>query len=88
MSITFFPRKDANKYPLDLDGSLRFTRPFAVDIFPYPPIIGMISGFMREVNGYIIQTGIAKTPFGPDINRTVIDYNWQVAVGGLTKVTR
>lgn len=82
-----FARRDAHNYPLDLDGSLRYTRPFGVDYFPYPTIIGSISGILREFDRFVWATGVAKTPYGPDVNRIPINYDYQVAIGGLTKVS-
>lgn len=81
------PRPDLQHgYPLDLDGSLRYTRPYVIDIYPYPPIIGMISGFLRENNPFIWQQP-ARTPYGPNINSLPSYAEYQIAVGGLTKVS-
>lgn len=81
------PRPDPqHKYPLDLDGSLRNTRPYVIDVYPYPPIIGMISGFWAENNPFIWAQP-ARTPFGPNINNLPSYAEYQIAVGGLTKVS-
>jgi hypothetical protein len=88
LAKTILPRKDTQHgYPLDLDGSLRFTRPYVIDPYPYPPIIGMVQGFMRETNQFIWQQA-ARTPFGPNINTLPSYAEYQIAVPGLTKVTR
>jgi hypothetical protein len=88
LSNVLLPRKDdAHGYPLDLDGSLRFTRPYVIDPYPYPTIIGMISGFMRETNQFIWQQP-ARTPYGPNVNNLPTYAEYQIAVPGLTKLVK
>lgn len=79
------PRIDHNSYPLDLDGSLRYTRPYVIDPYPYPPIIDMIQGFCREFDAFIYKTGFAKTPYGPNVNNTPTYADYQIAIAGLNK---
>lgn len=91
------PRKDTQHgYPLDLDGSLRFTRPYVIDNFPYPttgPLSGMngatmevISGFMRQANNFFLtQYNTARKPYGPNINAVPNYGEMGIAVPGLTK---
>lgn len=85
--VFFLPRKDAHSYPLDLDGSLRYTRPYSVDIFPYPPLVRNISGILAMQDAFVLNNRIAKTPFGPNVNRLPVNYDFQIAVAGLTKVS-
>lgn len=51
---------------LDLDGSLRFTRPATgYAIAPYPPVIGYIQGLLPMQDGLVIAGLYAKRPSGP-----------------------
>ena len=81
------PRKDTqHNYPLDLDGSLRYTRPYVIDMFPYPTPIGMVSGFMHEMDAFVFAAyGAARTPYGPNINSLPSYAEYQIAVPGLFK---
>lgn len=81
------PRPDpVHHYPLDLDGSLRFTRPYVIDVFPYPTPIGMISGFMRQMNVFFFDNySTARKPYGPNVNQLPTYADYQVAVAGLFK---
>lgn len=82
------PRPDpAHHYPLDLDGSLRFTRPYVIDMFPYPTPIGMVQGFMKQINGFILlgPNSMARKPYGPNVNAVPTYADYQVAVAGLVK---
>lgn len=79
------PRPDEKGYPLDLDGSLRFTRPFVVDVYPWPQRVGLLSGFMRQYTAFTWRTGFAKTPSGPNVNNSPTWAEYQIAVAGLTK---
>lgn len=87
LSKVILPRKDTQHgYPLDLDGSLRFTRPYTIDIFPNPPQIGMISGFMAQLNGFFFANyNNARKPYGPNVNSVPNYAEYQIAVQGLTK---
>lgn len=90
------PRKSADGYPLDLDGSLRYVRPHTIDNFPYPttgPLSGMngrvvdyISGILPQANAFFFSHyNTARTPYGPNINDVPSYADFQIAVLGLTK---
>lgn len=87
LSKVILPRKDTQHgYPLDLDGSERWTRPYVIDTHPYPPLVHNISGMMRRQDGFFLANyGQAKTPFGPNINSVPNYAEYQIAVSGLTK---
>lgn len=80
------PRKDANGYPFDLDASERWTRPHTgIDFYPYPYLIGCLSGFMPQYNRTNPSIGYAKSPFGPNITQLPVNLQWQITVPGLSK---
>lgn len=88
LANTIFPRRDTQHgYPLDLDGSLRYTRPYQIDMFPYPTPIGCVSGFMRESNAFVWNQA-SRTPYGPNVNNLPSYAEYQIAVKGLTKWMR
>ena len=88
LANTILPRRDTQHgYPLDLDGSLRYTRPYQIDMYPYPPIVGCVSGFMRESSQFVgVQK--ARTQFGPAVNNLPNYSEMGIAVKGLTKSIR
>lgn len=52
--------------PYDTSGELRNTRPrTGIDIKPYPPIIGSITGILPLYDRSIMIGGVAKTAAGP-----------------------
>lgn len=58
---------DSVAYPLNLDGSLRYTRPkTGIDIFPSPPMIRAIQGLMPQANLQAADIlGMGHTSSGP-----------------------
>lgn len=75
-------------YPFDFDGSLRFTRPkTGIDYFPYPPRIGMVSGFMPQLDSWVWAQGYGKNAYGPGTTQPVVNLGYQVTVPGLNKYT-
>lgn len=86
---TWFPRqaKGRDNYPFDFDGSERFARPkTGIDKWPYPPIIGAVSGFWQQQDALVLPSRIGKMPSGPGATTVPINLQWQIFVPGLTKV--
>lgn len=84
--ISFLPRRDRNNYPLDLDGSDRHTRFKRQEhMNPYPPIIGCITGFMREQDAFILNASVGKIPFGPGMASVPVNLQWVAIIPGLSK---
>lgn len=69
----FIPPRTGGTYPLDLDASLRYTRPaHGFTLYPYPSVIGCISGLYPQQD-HLVQAGrYGKTPSGPWINNAQI----------------
>ncbi len=81
-------------YPLDLDAGLRYVRPRSgIDFFP-SPIIGMannipfqfVSAMLPQMNVEIWMQAFGKKAFGPGVNSTPLNLQWQITVPGLTKM--
>jgi hypothetical protein len=80
------PRGDRS-YPLDLDGAERQPRfPTGVDVWPYPPIIGMVSGFLAQMDWRVWGQGFGKNGSGPSYQPFPVNLAWQITVPGLAKV--
>lgn len=81
------PRSGAvDHYPLDLDGSERFTRYVSGKRpTPYPNIIGAISAILPFFDATRLAAAIAKTPYGPGSYTYPINLQWQINVEGLQK---
>lgn len=88
--MMFIPRGGAralDKYPLDLDGSERQTRfQTGRDPKPYPPIIGMVSGFLPEMDWRVYAQMWGKDPSGPSMNPMPLNLQWQITIPNLNKV--
>lgn len=69
----FIPPRRSGTYPLDLDASLRFTRPaHGYTLYPYPTIVGCISGLWPQQD-HLVQSGrYGKQPSGPWINASAM----------------
>lgn len=66
MPGAFIAPRACGSYPLDLDGSLRYTRPASgVSMHPYPPIIGYIQGLLPMQDGLVFAGAYGKNAFGP-----------------------
>jgi len=76
--------------PFDLDNSERITRfgsfPSSERPFPYPYMIGAVSGFMPMLDQYSMQWAWGKTPSGPGV-ATPIPVPWMITYPDLMKVT-
>lgn len=74
--------------PGDLDGGERITRPRASPngVFPYPYVIGCVSGFMGMQDELSEQYAWAKNPYGPGV-QTPTPQPIQITFPGLPKVT-
>ena len=84
----WMPRRGRDNYPLDLDGSERQTRPkTGIDKFPNVPIIGSISGILRQFDRQVWAQMYAKTPFGPGVGDLTVNLQYQVTPPGLNKYT-
>jgi hypothetical protein len=78
------PRR-GNGYPFDFDGSERYTRPkTGIDFFPYPPIVGMLSGFMPQMDLFVWSQAYGKKAYGPG-TAPIVNLGYQAYVPGLTK---
>lgn len=60
------PRASASGYPLDLDGSLRYTRP-PTGSYPqsFRPTLGYVQGLLPMQDGLVRQGMYSKNPQGP-----------------------
>lgn len=73
--------------PYDLDAGERITRgATGVDTWPYPPIIGAISGFMPQQDMTIYRGMFKRLPTGPGVTTVPLNFAWQITVPGLTKM--
>lgn len=81
------PRRDKS-YPLDLDGSERQTRfKTGSDLFPYPPIIGCVSGFLPQMDWRVWAQGIGKNGYGPSFQAFPVNLQWQINIPGMSKMS-
>ena len=88
------PAREPGDYPLDLDGSYRYTRPkTGIDRFPFVggdgtvSQIGMVSGFMNQRDVAVWQGMTGKIPSGPFSTTQPINLQWQATIPGLVKQT-
>lgn len=81
-------------YPIDLNGSDRFTRPkTGYDFWPAHDNadnfqqLGCVSGFMPEQDNMVWSWGYAKNDFGPMQGSISVPLNlqWQIIIPGLSK---
>lgn len=76
--------------PDDLDAGERITRfgsfPSAIRPFPYPYMVGAVSGFMPVLDQYSMQWAWGKTPSGPGVS-TPIPIPWDTTYPTLPKVS-
>jgi len=76
--------------PYDVDASERITRfggwPQADHIYPYPYVIGAVSGFCALQDEASLTWSWGKTPNGPSVG-TPIPIAWQTSYPNLPKVT-
>lgn len=99
---TFLFKKQAFKpndcgpghYPLDLNGSDRFTRPkTGYDFYPAHDNadnfqqLGQVSGLMMQQDAIVWAQAWGKDPFGPIMGSITVPFNlqWQITVPGLSK---
>lgn len=85
--VTSPPRFSRNGYPLDLDGSERFTRPkTGIDIFPAPETypngngIGCVQAFMPMADAFVYAQMIARPPVGPSGDLNIPDLSRYMGV--------
>lgn len=80
------PVKQEKHYPIDLDGSLKFTR-FAKTKWqmPAPPMIGRTSGFLPLQNAFIWRNAMGKMPSGPNISLAPLNLTYQITIPELAK---
>lgn len=80
------PAKQANNYPLDLDGGEKFTR-FRTGIspWPYPSIIGCINGFIPLQDAWVRRRMIGRAPMGPNVSTVPVNLQQQMTIPGLAK---
>lgn len=86
---TWLPRRAVpnDNYQFDFDGSERYSRPkTGLDKWPYPPIIGSLSGFWRQQDQMVWDGMFGKMPSGPGATTVPINLQWQIEIPGLTKV--
>ena len=88
----WLPAQEPHGYPYDLDGAIRFARPATgVDYFPWVggdgtvPQIGMVSGFLRQMDMTVWGQMTGKLPFGPGSTTIPLNLQWQTTVPGLVK---
>lgn len=76
--------------PFDLDAGERITRfgsfPSSERPFPYPYMIGAVSGMMPMLDQYSMDWAWGKTPSGPGVT-TPISIPWAITYPGLSKVS-
>ncbi len=85
-ALDWTPRRPGD-YPYDLDGSLRYTRfKTGIDNFPYPSIIGAVSGFYPEQDFTVWRGMFGRMPFGPGTTTLPLNLQMQITVPGLTKM--
>jgi len=95
--MTFWPVHGHNRqdrYPLDLDGAEKFTRPKTG--FDYWPShsnkdnfqkLGMVSGFCPEFDTRIWSGMFGHMPYGPIVSALPVNLQWQITVPGLNKTS-
>lgn len=77
-----------DNYPFDFDGGLRYARPkTGYDYFPYPPLIGMVSGFMALQDNFVYAQAYGKKASGPGSVSVPVNLQWQVTLPGLAKTS-
>lgn len=69
----FPPRNECGQYPLDLDASQRYQRYplFGNARFPYPALIGWISGMCPFLDYSRFMGAVGKTSSGPWTGKTL-----------------
>lgn len=80
------PAKHKSGYPLDLDAGERFTR-FSQTFseFPYPSIIGCVSGFLPQQDIFLKNKRLGQYPSGPNITTVPVNLQWQTVFPTLAK---
>ncbi len=86
------PDISATGYPMDLDGAERYARPkTGIDYFPRVggdgtiPQIGMVSGFMRQMDVTVWEQMTGRVPTGPGSTTLPLNLQWQITPPGLIK---
>lgn len=81
-----------DKYPFDLDASLRYVTPkTGIDRWPYPwngdsfAQLGCVSGFMPQADAFVWAQGYGRDPYGPIVSALPVNLQWQINVPGLNK---
>lgn len=91
---TFKADRNVNRdnYPLDLNGSLRYTSPkTGYDFWPAHDNadnfaqLGQVSGFMPQQDPFVWAQGYGKMPSGPIVSALPLNLTWQMTVPGLSK---
>lgn len=82
-------------YPINLDAGERFMRlRTGIDYFPYPPRIGAMQAFLRQMDVIVWRDMYRRPPTGPLLVAQVgpggaaipvVNTQYQIAVPGLTK---
>lgn len=87
---TRVPARD--NYPLDLDGAERQTRfsPNGNGVFPYPYLIGNVSGFLPQFDAIVYEGMFRRMPWGPSTGEHIYgtypgNLQYQITVNGLEK---
>ena len=80
------PRNQNRNYPLDVNGDVAHTR-FAksVGVYPTPPVIGCITGFMPLQDMFVLRSAYGKAPSGPNVTTSPLNLQWQMTIPELTK---
>lgn len=88
----WLPAIEPNGYPFDFDGALRYARPkTGIDYFPWVggdgtiPQIGMVSGFMQQMDVSVWSQMTGKLPSGPGATTLPLNLQWQITPPGLVK---
>lgn len=80
------PRGDKS-YPLDLDGSERQPRfKTGNDLWPYPSVIGCVSGLLPQMDWRIWGQAFGKNGFGPTFQPFPVNLQWQINIPGMSKM--
>lgn len=92
-NMTFEPRVGPHGYPLDLNGSLAYTRPkTGMDFWPTHSNrdnfakLGYLQPMWPEFNVLVWAQAYGKVPFGPVMNPLPASINSSINVPALAKV--
>jgi len=77
-------------YPIDLNGGQDYMRPqTGMSPFPYPLMVGAVSGFLSQFNALTLSEMVAKVPYGPWMGdpQGSLSMEFPDITGGLAKVS-